>query len=146
MSQARINQLLLKVQDAEARYEDSHDGYGPDHPYTLKDEKDMVATQKKADAATKEVADQPLVQTHVCQYSISFMTLFLGTRRIMAKWQKPARELGSYGVALMRDGQYLQVASMKRNGNLVTVCVNNHNGQHTIELGADEMVDMAYVD
>lgn len=143
MSQTKINELLLKVQDAEARFEDAHDGHGPGHAYTLKAERAMVAAQQRADEAVKETADQPLVQTHVCQYSISFMTLFLGTRRIVAKRQVPARELGSWREAIMRDGHYVEIASVKRDGDLVTVCVNDHNGQHAIKLGADEVVDMA---
>lgn len=147
MTQTKLNQLLLNVQATEAAFEDAHDGYGALHPHTIKAERAMEAAQAAADAASKVVAAQPYKQTHVCIYSNSFMNLFLCTKRIMAKRQVPARQLSGYGHAIKHGSDsYLQIDSIKRDGDRVTVTVNDCHGPHTIELGADEIVDMAALD
>lgn len=143
MTPAKAEQLMLKVQAAEAKYEDCLDGYGAEHEYTVEAENAMVAAQKAADAANKELEGKPLVQSHVSLYSNSFMNLYLCTKRIVAKRSKPARELSSHGEAIMIDGQYLQIDSVKRDGDVVTIAYNGCHGQRTVELAADAVVDMA---
>jgi hypothetical protein len=140
---AQVEQLLLKVQDAEAKFEDCHDGYGAEHPYTVKAEQDMVAAQQTADAAQRELASQPFVQTHVSLYHNGVLTLCTGTKRIMAKRQVPAKQLSGYGHALLVKDMYLQVAGVEHTDDRVTVRINDHNGQREVSFDAEQLVDLA---